>query len=110
MQQRAQSLGTRRRSKGDDKARKAAAGQAGEKKDDSSKRSGAGSEPAAKRTLGQQRALPDGAIVTPIAKDGNCLFESIAQGLCALDPDGTKVTGAEVRARIAVHFRKNEGA
>ena len=64
----------------------AADGRAGEKNNDSSKRAGARSEPAAKRTSGQQRALPDGAVVTPIAKDGNCLFESIAQGLCGLEP------------------------
>ena len=43
-----------------------------------------------------------------IEKDGNCLFSSLAKGINLLAPDGHQLTSGEVRARIAVHLRKNE--
>ena len=47
--------------------------------------------------------------VVKTEKDGNCLFASLALGLNHLSPDDHhKLTAAEVRAKIAVHLKKNE--
>ena len=76
--------------------------------DATNKRAADASEPSAKRVAGSQRALPEGATVDHIEKDGNCLFSSLAKGINLLAPDGHQLTSGEVRARIAVHLRKNE--
>ena len=78
--------------------------------DATNKRAADASEPLAKRVAGSQRALPEGAIVDHVEKDGNCLFSCLAKGINMLAPDGRQLTGGEVRARIAVHLRKNEEA
>ena len=80
-----------------------------EKKDEVSKRGAPATGPAAKRVASSQRALPEGAKVVHIDKDGNCMFASLARGINDLNPDAShKLTAAEVRAKIAVHLRKNE--
>ena len=76
--------------------------------DASNKRGPASSEPSPKRVATSQRALPEGVTVDHIEKDGNCLFSSLAKGINLLAPDGHQLTSGEVRARIAVHLRKNE--
>ena len=76
--------------------------------DASNKRGPASSEPSPKRVAASQRALPEGVTVDHIEKDGNCLFSSLAKGINLLAPDGHQLTSGEVRARIAVHLRKNE--
>eukprot|EP00439_Symbiodinium_sp_Y106_P035059 s1179_g4.t1 len=78
--------------------------------DATNKRAADASEPSAKRVAGSQRALPEGATVDHVEKDGNCLFSCLAKGINLLAPDGRQLTGGEVRARIAVHLRKNEEA
>ena len=78
--------------------------------DATNKRAADASEPSAKRVAGSQRALPEGATVDHVEKDGNCLFSCLAKGINMLAPDGRQLTGGEVRARIAVHLRKNEEA
>ena len=80
-----------------------------EKKDEASKRGAPATGPAAKRVAGSQTALLEGAKVARVDKDGNCMFASLARGINDLNPDAShKLTAAEVRAKIAVHLRKNE--
>ncbi|CAE7715253.1 unnamed protein product [Symbiodinium sp. CCMP2592] len=89
-------------------------GEAKDKKEDSNKRgpriNGPATKKAAAALQGKQRALPEGATITTVEKDGNCLFASLALGLNKLQKgDNEKQwSAAEVRAKIAVHFRKNE--
>ena len=78
--------------------------------DATNKRAADASEPSAKRVAGSQRALPEGATVDHVEKDGNCLFSCLAKGINLLAPDGHQLTSGEVRARLAVHLRKNEEA
>ncbi|CAE7217270.1 unnamed protein product [Symbiodinium sp. CCMP2592] len=85
-----------------------AAGNENAEKKDAGKRGGAATGSAAKRAAGVQRALPEGAKVTKIEKDGNCLFSGLAKDINNLKPSGHQLTGAEVRAKIAVHLRRNE--
>eukprot|EP00439_Symbiodinium_sp_Y106_P070472 s630_g12.t1 len=78
--------------------------QATETKEEQGKRSASSEGPAAKRTC-----PADGVKVVKTEKDGNCLFASLALGLNHLSPDDHhKLTAAEVRAKIAVHLKKNE--
>ncbi|CAE7206863.1 unnamed protein product [Symbiodinium sp. CCMP2592] len=71
------------------------------------KRGSEAAGPAAKRVINVQRRLPEGATVTKIAKDGNCLFSAIAMGVHKLNPAIPQVSAAEARAKIAVHLRRN---
>ena len=83
----------------------------GTKAAEAAKRAAPPAAPAAKRVAGNQRALPPGAKITAVEKDGNCLFASVALGLNRLrrDPETEKEwTAAEIRAKVAVHLRKNE--
>eukprot|EP00439_Symbiodinium_sp_Y106_P017535 s6297_g2.t1 len=41
--------------------------------------------------------------------DGNCLFHCLAAGLKELDATKEYTTAAEIRARVANHFSRNEG-
>ena len=78
-------------------------------KDEAHRRGPPDGGPTPERAANSQRALPDGAKVEPMLKDGNCLFASLAQGLNDLSPDVPhKLTAAEVRAKIAVHLRKRQ--
>ena len=85
----------------------AAAAKEGGKPDDN-KRAGSTNAPAAKRIATAQRALPSGCKVTKTDTDGNCMFSAIAKGLNKIGKGSEKeINGAEVRAKVAVHLRKN---
>ena len=56
----------------------------------------------------QQRALPAGVELVAQPMDGSCLFHCLAAGLKQLDAS-KDYTAAEIRARVANHFAKNEG-
>ena len=64
--------------------------------------------PVAKRQCQEQRKLPDGVTVNEAAKDGNCLFTAVAEGLDKLSPQDTPRNAAELRAKVVRHLRKHE--
>ena len=80
-----------------DEAMKAASAAAGDKREPSSP----AKLPAAKRVAVDVKP-PHGLIARTIAADGNCLFESISQGI------GGK-TARSVRAAVVNHLKKHEG-
>ena len=68
----------------------------------------AGEKGAAKKIMAvQQRSVPAGVEVAAQPMDGNCLLHCLAAGLKELDTP-KEYTAAEIRARVANHFAKNE--
>ena len=66
--------------------------------------------PGAKRTKCDVRQVPDELKTIDIAKDGNCVYRAVSEGLSWLSGGKMKVEHRELRAKAIAHLRKHQEA
>ena len=66
--------------------------------------------PGAKRTKCDVRTVPSELQTIDIAKDGNCVYRAIAEGLAWLSAGKLKVEHRELRAKAIAHLQKHKEA
>ena len=66
--------------------------------------------PGAKRTKCDVRTVPDELKTVEVAKDGNCIYHAISEGLAWLSGGKIKVEHRELRAKAITHLRKHQTA
>ena len=66
--------------------------------------------PGAKRTKCDVRTVPDELKTVEVAKDGNCIYHAISEGLTWLSGGKIKVAHRELRAKAITHLQKHKSA
>ena len=66
--------------------------------------------PGAKRTKCDVRTVPDELKTVDIAKDGNCVYRAVSEGLTWLSGGKIKVEHRELRAKAISHLQKHKEA
>ena len=66
--------------------------------------------PGAKRTKCDVRTVPDDLKTIEMAKDGNCIYRAVAEGLAWLSGGKLRVEHREVRAKAIAHLQKHKTA
>ena len=66
--------------------------------------------PGAKRTKCDVRTVPDELRTVDIAKDGNCVYRAVSEGLAWLSSGKIKVEHRELRAKAITHLQKHKEA
>ena len=64
--------------------------------------------PGAKRTKCDVRTVPDDLKMIEVAKDGNCIYRAVSEGLAWLSGGKMKVEHREVRAKAITHLQKHK--
>ena len=66
--------------------------------------------PGAKRTKCDVRTVPNELKTVEVAKDGNCIYHAISEGLAWLSGGKIKVEHRELRAKAITHLQKHKSA
>ena len=66
--------------------------------------------PGAKRTKCDVRTVPDDLQTIEVAKDGNCIYRAVSEGLAWLTGGKLKVEHRELRAKAITHLQKHKSA